>query len=104
MTNDILRIIMKLENGKGVRRVNLEGIDGLVTLGIAGFFIWHLLIWAIGYRAVKIIGIIIGAAFLYHIFGGDGRIDITEWWLVIGVAIGVLALKPNKKAGKKASR
>ena len=85
--------------------MQLQGFDGLVTLGIAGFFLWHLLKWAIGTRILKIAGIIIVAAFLYHILGMDGEVSFEEWWVVIGVLAGIFAFVPkkkgkNKKAGK----
>lgn len=82
-------------------------LDTIVTLGITLFFLYHLLIWAIGLRFVKVIGILIGTAFLYHIFNGSGGVDFTEWWLLIGILAGLATLKPkkkSKKAGKKASR
>lgn len=88
----------------------MQGIESLVTLGIAGFFLWHLLKWAIGLRVMKIAGIIVGAAFLYHILGMDGGgVSFGEWWLVIGVLAGIFAFAPkkkskNKKAGKASRR
>lgn len=77
-------------------------LDTIITLGITLFFLYHLLIWAIGFRAVKVIGILAGTVILYHVFNESGGMDFTEWWLLIGIFAGLATLKPKKK--KKAGK
>lgn len=77
-------------------------MEKVLTLGITLFFLYHLARWAMGFRVMQIIGVLIAGAFGYYLI--QNGMPIETWVLIVGIAAAVVTLKPKKKkAGKKAS-
>lgn len=81
-------------------------MEKVITLAITFFFLYHLARWAMGFRVVQIIGVLVAGGLGYHFL--QNGMPIETWVLIVGIAALVVTIKPKKKkAGKakaKASR